>query len=75
MGKIRLSLAAARVNAGYNQEEAANLMHVNKRTIIAWENGESEPRVTQAYQLSEIYKLPIDCIFMPLNLADSEKGE
>lgn len=75
MGKIKLSLAAARKNANYSRDEVAEKMHVSTRTIQAWETGESEPKVSQAYKLSFIYGLPMDVIFLPNNLANSEEGE
>jgi DNA-binding XRE family transcriptional regulator len=75
LGKIKLSLAAARINAKYSRDEVAEKMHVSTRTIQAWEIGESEPKVSQAYELSSIYGLPIDVIFLPKNLANSEEGD
>ena len=75
MGKIKLSLAAARKNANFSRDEVAEKLNVSARTIQAWEIGESEPKVSQAYELSFIYGLPIDVIFLPKNLANSEKGE
>lgn len=63
MGAIRITMAAARVNAGLKQQEVADRMKVSKVTIINWEKGKSEPSATQADQLSEIYKMPRDYIF------------
>lgn len=67
--KLMISLAAARVNAKLTQEEVAKKLHINKQTIVAWEKGESEPKVSQAMALSELYKIPIDNIFLPYKLA------
>lgn len=36
---IKLTLKAARVNAGFKQIEVAKLMGKNVSTIINWENG------------------------------------
>lgn len=64
--QIRISLKAARVNAGYSQEDVSKLLHVSKTTIVNWETGKSEPKMTQARQLSELYKMPYDnIIFLP----------
>lgn len=63
MDKIRISLVAARVNAGLTQSEVANLMHVGKQTIASWEKGLSEPKITEARELSRIYDMPLDNIF------------
>ena len=65
MGKFQISLAAARVNAGLTQEEAAKALKVGKQTIASWEKGNSEPKMSQSRQLSELYKIPLDYIFLP----------
>ena len=65
MGKFQISLAAARVNAGLTQEEAAKALKVGKQTIVSWEKGNSEPKMSQSRQLSELYKIPLDYIFLP----------
>lgn len=63
---IQISLAAARVNAGMTQDDVAREMRVGKQTIVNWEKGKSEPSVSQGKKLSELYRLPLDCIiFLP----------
>lgn len=61
--KLRISLAAARVNAGLSQEDVAKSLNVGKQTIVSWEKGTSEPKISQALRLSELYHMPIDYIF------------
>ena len=39
MTSIKLTLKAARVNAGFKQIDLAKLMEKNVSTIINWENG------------------------------------
>ena len=41
--KFQISLAAARVNAGLTQVEAAEKAHVSNKTINNWENGKVSP--------------------------------
>lgn len=65
MEKIQITLAAARVNAGYTQEEVAKKMGVSKQTIINWEKGRIAPRIPQIDMLSRIYNMPQDYIFLP----------
>lgn len=60
---MKLTLAAARKNAGLTQAQAAKLLNVGKSTICSWERGYIEPRVNQARALCELYGVPIDCIF------------
>lgn len=62
---IRISLAAARVNARLTQDEAAKRMKIGKRTIINWEKGVVTPSFADVNMLSNIYGIPIDNIFLP----------
>ncbi len=65
MAGIQISLAAARVNAGMTQLEAARQMRVSKQTIINWEKGRIIPRIPEMEMLSRIYNMPQDYIFLP----------
>lgn len=62
---FQISLAAARVNAGMTQDEAANKLNVNRNTIIKWESGKVIPRTPQLIALSQIYGVPLDGIRLP----------
>lgn len=62
---IKISLAAARVNAKLTQEEVAKKMKIGKRTIINWEKGVVMPSFADINLLSNIYGIPIDNIFLP----------
>lgn len=62
---IRISLAAARVNAKLTQEDVAKRMKIGKRTIINWEKGVVMPSFADINMLSNIYGIPIDNIFLP----------
>lgn len=65
MKNIQISLAAARVNAGLTQDEAAKRMKISKNTLVNWEKGTSEPSISQGRKLSSIYNMPLDNIFLP----------
>lgn len=65
MDKLVISLAAARVNAGLTQAEVAEKLHVTNNTIVAWEKGTSEPKISQARALSDLYQIPLDNLFLP----------
>ena len=67
MNQIRISLAAARVNAELTQEDVARELHVGKQTVVNWEKGVTEPKITQGEELSRLYGLPIDCIIFSTN--------
>ena len=64
--KLQISLAAARVNAGLTQEDVARELRVSKQTVVDWEKGKSEPKITQGRKLSSLYNMPLDyIIFLP----------
>lgn len=65
MTSLKISLAAARVNAGLTQDDVAKVLKVGKQTVSSWEKGKSEPKMSQSRQLSELYKMPLDYIFLP----------
>ena len=65
MTELKISLAAARVNANMTQEEVARHMRVSKNTVVNWEKGTSELKVSQADELSKLYAIPLDYIFLP----------
>lgn len=62
---IQISLAAARVNAQMTQEEVAKKMNVSKNTVVNWEKGKTEPSISQSKQISKIYNMTLDYIFLP----------
>lgn len=65
MEKLQISLAAARVNAGLTQEDVARKIHVGKQTVGNWEKGRAIPSFTALNVLSDLYKIPMDNIFLP----------
>ena len=65
MERIQISLAAARVNAKLTQDEVSKAIKVTKQSIVNWENGKSEPKISEMRKLSELYNMPIDNIFLP----------
>ena len=62
--KFQISLAAARVNAGLTQVEAAEKAHVSNKTIN-WENGKVSPSFANVELLCRIYGISSDYIFLP----------
>lgn len=65
MEMLRISLAAARVNANLTQEYVAKKLRVTKNTVVSWEKGRSEPSISQGRELSDLYGIPLDYIFLP----------
>jgi len=59
-GKLRITLEAARVNAGLTQPQAAQAVGVSVATILKWEKGTTVPPVDKAEQLIKLYGLRFD---------------
>ena len=69
---IQITLAAARVNAGYSQKEAAKKLGVSNCTLLNWEKGVSMPKANQIVAICNLYRVPYDMlIFLPKELAES----
>lgn len=62
----KITLKAARVNAGLTQEEAAQAINVTGRTLISWEKGVTHPTVDKLLRLCSLYDVQISDIFIPL---------
>ncbi len=65
MADFRITLAAARVNAGFTQREVAERMLVTANTVNNWENGKATPSIVVARRLADLYGLDLDYIFFP----------
>ena len=65
MQELKISLAAARVNANLTQAEAAKALQVSNQTIVNWEKGVRTPSYATLKALSELYGIPINNIFLP----------
>lgn len=61
----RISLEAARVNAGLTQKELAEILGVSNVTVVNWEKGNTEPTISQLRTISELSGIPMDFIFIP----------
>ena len=60
--ELKISLAAARVNAELSQREVAKMLKVGTQTILNWEKGKVAMPAFQLEKLSEIYNMPIENI-------------
>ena len=59
----KISLAAARVNAGMLQEVAAIKLHVTAETLRSWEKGNTVPGYDKFMEICKLYQYPADFIF------------
>ena len=71
---FKITLEAARVNAGYTQKESAKLLRISNKTLQNWETGKSYPNADKIAEICELYQIPYDCInFLP-NRSLKESG-
>lgn len=75
MQEFKITLEAARVNAGFTQKTAAELLHVDRSTLRSWEKGITSPTWKKLNEIEELYKIDKDYIFLPYNLAKSVARE
>lgn len=61
---FRITLAAARVNAGLTQDNIAEKMQVSKQTIINWEKGRVIPKPAEFEMFCRICNVPKDNIIL-----------
>ena len=62
----KITLRAARVNAGITQKAASDAVGVSNKTMVKWERGTAFPNVRQALILCRLYGIPFDdIIFLP----------
>lgn len=65
MAELKISLAAARVNAELTQVEVASKMHINKQTLVNWEKGKTAPRPAYFEMLCKMYSIDKEQIVLP----------
>jgi DNA-binding XRE family transcriptional regulator len=60
MEQRKLSPAAARVNAGIKQKNAADSLGVTTATLQNWEKGKTSPPIGKAQKMAMLYKVRLD---------------
>lgn len=61
----KITLAAARVNAGLSQKDAAKLIGVHPSTLRNYESGKTSPDWDVVRKIEKAYGISIDYIFLP----------
>ena len=56
----KMTLKAARVNAGYTQKEAAKLLGISNKTLGRWENSLSYPDAGMIGKICSLYGVSYD---------------
>ncbi len=65
MAMLKIKLKAARVNKEMTQGDVAKALNRNKQTIVNWENGVTEIKVSDLLRLSKLYEIPIEYLEVP----------
>lgn len=61
----KITLAAARISAGYTQEKLADKMGVSRASLQAWETGKTEMRPAYLYMFCGITGFTEDDLLLP----------
>ena len=59
---LKITLKAARVNAGFSQKEVADALGVTKKTVCSWEKGYTFPSAKYIGLLCKLYNVSYDDI-------------
>ena len=59
---MSITVAAARVNAGMTQAEAAKALEISKGTYCNYENGKTEPTIFMAEKIANLFGFTLDQI-------------
>lgn len=62
---IKLTLAAARINAGYSQQEVAEKLGISTASLTNWERGVTKPKEPTILGLASFYGVPRESISVP----------
>ena len=65
---VKMTLKAARVNAGLTQKDVAKEVGVSNKTVCSWETGATSPNAIQVEALCGLYGVSYDNLnFLPAN--------
>lgn len=62
---IKISMAAARINAGLTQKQLASICGVTESTVISWEKGKSLPSIKKLPLIESAFGIPLDYVKIP----------
>lgn len=70
--EMKWRLSACRVQNGYTQKEASELLGISEKTLVSWETGRTAPNMEKAQKLSELYGIPL--AYMDFTRAGNKLG-
>lgn len=57
-------LQELRKNAGYSQEQVAEMLGLSRQAVSKWESGQGKPEIDNIVKLMEIYNVSADYILL-----------
>lgn len=69
----KISLKAARINAGYTQEEFAAKLQVSKEAVIKWETGKTPIRFYHLAAYAVATGFSVDDFILPVKSEENEQ--
>ena len=60
----KMTLKAARVNAGLTLKDASKELGVGLQTLVSWETGKTSPTLRKTKRICEVYQIQIQDIFL-----------
>lgn len=64
---MKITLKAARTNAGLTQKELGKLINRSETTIVSWETGKTIPRMTDFDELCRVLNVNKNDLVLPSN--------
>lgn len=52
---IKITLKAARINAGLTQEQVKEKTGISRTTLVGWESGKTRPRLDNLIEVCNLY--------------------
>ena len=62
---VRITYAAARVNKGLLQKDAAKQLNISEKTLIVYESGKVIPQWDRHKEMSALYEIPEEMLCSP----------
>lgn len=72
--KLKITLKAARVNAGLTQTAFAEALGVSKMTVCEWESGKRRVRPVYMPLIAQVTGVSMNDIILPVIITKSNKG-
>lgn len=72
---MKITLKAARVNAGLTQAKAAERLSINRVTLINWESGKVSPKLVNVQRMCQLYGISIEDLAEPMEREEMQNDK